>query len=356
MEDDHPERWKALYRRGAARREQGDLEGAESGAYRQFGSFGFLGAEVRPCADLSQSVRHGAGRSVARELDDLRRHLSPASSSGTLASTGSSPATSFSSETPDIAPHLALRKSALGQLGLFATTLLPRGTLLIDEHVLVISPSITAVPAAIALLPTSSQNTFYALANSFPSAGPTARSVEKGIWETNSYELASPPGSTGIYPQCARFNHSCTPNAMASLNPLTGTVRVHVIKPDGIAAGDEVLTSYLAPKVLFGSSRDLRRKTLEEGWSFVCGCEACVRPDDGGGTESDRRRLRIAALRESIPRLKPAEGEAEEVLEKVARAIKLLTDEGLGGLKDPFATAAANVCAYHGDYHASARW
>ena len=93
---------------------------------------------------------------------------------------------------------------------------------------------------------------------------------------------------------------------------------------------------------------------MEGGWSFVCGCTSCAREGDAA-KQSDRRRLRIATLRESIPRLRPKEGEASLILERVGRAMVLLKEEGLEGFRDQFATAAGNVCAFHGDFKSSGR-
>ncbi|KAK4704317.1 hypothetical protein P7C70_g1897, partial [Phenoliferia sp. Uapishka_3] len=332
-EEQDSERWKISYRRGAARKQRGDLEGAAT--------------------DFRASLNAGAGRSVARELSELEQHDSSDSSS--FEDGPSTAATSYASLKIRKPFLFRISESTLGHLGAFATEHLPLGTVIIAETPLVTTPSLKSVPMRLAALSAVEREVYDNLCNSFPTSGATARSTELGIWETNAFELASPEGATAIYPICARFNHSCTPNATSSFHPSSGTIRIHIIATGGVHPGEEIMTSYLSPKDFLGSPTQSRRRNLEMGWNFQCGCVTCKKAQTVEGKESDQRRLRIAALRGCLPRLKPAEGEAKDLLVKVGRAMRLVKDEGLETLWDSLATEGAKICAFHGDLESSGR-
>lgn len=73
-----------------------------------------------------------------------------------------------------------------------------------------------------------------------------------------------------LFPNVARINHSCTPNAHAHYRAVTGAEYIYALRD--IQAGEEIEISYLqltAPRV--------ERKQRMNSWSFVCRCPACSR-------------------------------------------------------------------------------
>lgn len=120
-----------------------------------------------------------------------------------------------------------------------------------------------------------------------------------------------------------------------------------------IAVGEEIFTSYIGQKQLYGATRKSRRGVLEFGWNFVCTCVVCSLEGDELRA-SDRRRLSLAAIGESLPRFEPVNAEAH--LRASGRALKLLEEEGYSLDSEEFASNAASVCAYHSDWSSASRW
>ena len=186
--------------------------------------------------------------------------------------------------------------------------------------------------------------TFYSLANAF-----TDRHRALGTFETNAFGLEN--SASAIFPLAARFNHSCAPSAKASWHAPSGCLRVFALRD--IAVGEEIFTYYIGRKQLYGATRESRRGALEFGWNFVCACEVCQKEGEEVRA-SDRRRLRLAAIRESLPRLEPVDAEAH--LRASGRALRLLEEEGYWTDSEEFASHAASVCAYHSDWSSASRW
>ncbi|GAA6049194.1 hypothetical protein JCM3770_003304 [Rhodotorula araucariae] len=95
---------------------------------------------------------------------------------------------------------------------------------------------------------------------------------------SNSFALTAPTDlsniGVSISPLTALFNHSCAPNAVVvfpSFPTLASPRHMHVVAIRPIAAGEEVLTSY----VDLALPRDRRRRDLSERYKFDCECVAC---------------------------------------------------------------------------------
>ncbi|GKY92750.1 hypothetical protein MPSEU_000245000 [Mayamaea pseudoterrestris] len=76
-----------------------------------------------------------------------------------------------------------------------------------------------------------------------------------------------PPHLLGMYPLAAMMNHSCVANAV---RVYVGEVMV-VHAGQDVAAGDEVVWSYLPPTMEFHR----RQKILQQQHGFVCKCQRC---------------------------------------------------------------------------------
>ncbi|KAG8892979.1 hypothetical protein FRC00_011253, partial [Tulasnella sp. 408] len=101
----------------------------------------------------------------------------------------------------------------------------------------------------------------------------------------NSFTLTNPSLTSvgvAVSPLAALINHSCEPNAVvvfprSSAVPQPGSDPLEVVAIKDIAAGEEVLTSY----VDISLPRHLRIKDLQERYMFTCTCTACSRVEDG---------------------------------------------------------------------------
>lgn len=76
-----------------------------------------------------------------------------------------------------------------------------------------------------------------------------------------------------VFPNAARFNHSCVPNACFAWNEAIGRETVHVMRDVGV--GEEVVISYVDAE----HGKRLRAWELRH-YGFVCGCAACGDEDD----------------------------------------------------------------------------
>jgi hypothetical protein len=167
-----------------------------------------------------------------------------------------------------------------------------------------------------------------------------------GIYSTNAYRMDS--DRSGIFLEVSRFNHSCLPNARNSWNPDINRTRVYALRD--IAYGDEIFVSYLASRNVYGSSRAERQTRLT---MFTCACTACELQGPAA-VASDKRRLQIKALWESVPYFFPHQ--TRDRLLAIVRAIHLLEEEGYAADYDDFTIDAAAVCAYHSDWASAKYW
>ncbi|KAG8975731.1 hypothetical protein FRC05_005249 [Tulasnella sp. 425] len=101
----------------------------------------------------------------------------------------------------------------------------------------------------------------------------------------NSFTLTNPSLTSigvAVSPLAALINHSCEPNAVvvfprSSVVHQSGSDPLEVVAIKDIAAGEEILTSYVDVSL----PRHLRIKELQERYMFTCTCSACSRAEDG---------------------------------------------------------------------------
>ncbi|OUU49591.1 MAG: hypothetical protein CBC12_07145 [Candidatus Puniceispirillum sp. TMED52] len=117
----------------------------------------------------------------------------------------------------------------------------------------------------------------------------------------------------GIYPKCARLNHSCSPNAERVYND-DQTVSLVAIRP--IAIGEQITITYIDNAALFASyetRRDLLRKRGIFTTRFKCMCDTCC----GNHVKSNINR---SLIKELIP---------DNSIESSKEVWKLLKEENL---------------------------
>jgi hypothetical protein len=92
-----------------------------------------------------------------------------------------------------------------------------------------------------------------------------------GVFRTNAYEDGHGHGL--LYGQLARVNHSCEPNAVRVDADVPNGVRVLTTRP--VAAGAEVLVSYIDGDAHAPTAVVAREDYLRKRYGFVCSCERC---------------------------------------------------------------------------------
>jgi hypothetical protein len=236
-------------------------------------------------------------------------------------------------------------------LGVFALQEFYRGDLIITEAPLFSIPRERVggqdglrretIEAAINALAPEKRQEYESLESAHPSE------VGKyGTFAANSFQINA--DSAGIFLQCSRFNHSCSPNARYSWNPEIKRLRIYALRD--IARGDEILVSYLSSRNVYGSTRAKRQARLQLR-GFTCNCVVCTQPDT---VASDERRLRVKELWESVPYFPP--NQSRQRLLAIALAIRLLKEEGYAADYDEFTNDAAWVCAFHSDWASAKYW
>ncbi|KAH7092354.1 hypothetical protein FB567DRAFT_588641 [Paraphoma chrysanthemicola] len=109
------------------------------------------------------------------------------------------------------------------------------------------------------------------------------------IFQTNCMEMNK---GAAIFPNAARFNHSCNPNACFTWNEAIGKETIHIM--NDVDAGDEITLSYCDMM----HEKTLRAYELKH-YGFVCDCRACAGDASADGSfaaESAERRFRLQEL------------------------------------------------------------
>ncbi|KAL6694819.1 hypothetical protein J3F84DRAFT_349099 [Trichoderma pleuroticola] len=142
--------------------------------------------------------------------------------------------------------------------------------------------------AAVNNLPPKTKKKFSALYGS-PVTDPVSDRID-----TNAFVLEL-HGFTyyAVFPETARLNHDCRPNAAYFFDKETLTHYVHAITD--IAPGTEITITYIDPHM----SRENRLKKLSSLWGFHCSCSLCSLHSDLAH-ESDERLGQINTIRERL--------------------------------------------------------
>ncbi|KAL7911963.1 SET domain-containing protein [Trichoderma velutinum] len=96
-----------------------------------------------------------------------------------------------------------------------------------------------------------------------------------------------------VFPETARLNHDCRPNAAYFFDKQTLTHYVHAMTD--ITPGTEITITYIDPHM----SRQDRLKKLSSLWGFECSCSLCSLHSDLAH-ESDERLDQINTIRERL--------------------------------------------------------
>ncbi|CAJ1406139.1 unnamed protein product [Effrenium voratum] len=95
------------------------------------------------------------------------------------------------------------------------------------------------------------------------------------VWRYNAFAAGDDRMAVFLLPSLC--NHSCNPSVDYALDlDVDGKVTMSLVASRALAAGDCVTISYIEQTAATEPSRLARRKTLAEGWLFLCCCEACT--------------------------------------------------------------------------------
>ncbi|SPO00215.1 uncharacterized protein DNG_03062 [Cephalotrichum gorgonifer] len=134
---------------------------------------------------------------------------------------------------------------------------------------------------------------------------------------------------TGVFPEVARMNHDCRPNAYFRFSPSTLTMEVLAYRD--IQPGEEININY----AYVGMPSKERQKFLRDTWSFNCTCPLCTSPPSVIAA-SDARRHDIARKRIALRKARK-EGRHDDALGAAEGVLALLEEEeGLEALGPGF--------------------
>lgn len=112
--------------------------------------------------------------------------------------------------------------------------------------------------------------------------------VEKVI-NTNAFDIdpleddeEQEHGFYVVFPEIARMNHDCRPNADYWYDDVRLSQWVHAVRD--IYPGEEVTISYIDPV----QKRQKRKQRLKRTWGFECSCAACTAGETAGAASDDR--------------------------------------------------------------------
>ncbi|GAW24195.1 hypothetical protein ANO14919_137770 [Xylariales sp. No.14919] len=117
--------------------------------------------------------------------------------------------------------------------------------------------------------------------------------IVEDILGTNSFSYTLGGDShMALYPEVARINHACKPNAFVRFSATSFDVKVVAFRD--IEVGEEITISYIP----MNHPRERRQRDLRR-WGFECKCSLCTASKTDVAA-SDYRREKIAALQEDV--------------------------------------------------------
>lgn len=100
-----------------------------------------------------------------------------------------------------------------------------------------------------------------------------------------------------IFPEIARMNHDCRPNADYYFDLETTAQYVHAVRP--IYPGEEITITYIDPT----RKQAFRARKLHDTWGFKCACSSCT-ASPAVIASSDDRLKQIGELRQEFDKYK----------------------------------------------------
>jgi len=163
--------------------------------------------------------------------------------------------------------------------GLFATTLIPRGTRILSEVPIFLvprdEPDLAVLDDIVVnetnhRLTEEQRHAFFDL--HVANAQDETYSRALGIARTNVLPLGPDARLGGLFLDASRINHSCSNNAHNNWNEHIGRLTIHAMRD--IQEGDEITITYMGGTHTYAE----RQRALREGFNFDCSCELCSLP------------------------------------------------------------------------------
>ncbi|CAK7235782.1 hypothetical protein SBRCBS47491_009412 [Sporothrix bragantina] len=156
-----------------------------------------------------------------------------------------------------------------------------------------------------------------------------ARHPIENVLRSNAFHTAlgaEDDSHMALFPDLARINHACMPNAFPRFAPRSLAVSV-------AAARDIELGEEITINIPLGQLRDARQQALLR-WEFVCKCPLCDASDDEIKA-SDARRKTIDELRVSVAAVahshdpETKDSDREQALDTIRDLFPRLVEEGI---------------------------
>ncbi|KAK0624985.1 RmlC-like cupin domain-containing protein [Bombardia bombarda] len=139
---------------------------------------------------------------------------------------------------------------------------------------------------------------------------------------TNSFVVkVGPENYMALFPDLARVNHACNPNAFIHFSEKT--LGMTVWSSRDIEPGEEITITYSDAGLLHAE----RQERLQSVWGFKCTCSLCTAPPEVRNA-SDTRRLEIRNLQEEVLNL-AQKGDFPGAVTTVERLFEVIEEEGL---------------------------
>lgn len=233
------------------------------------------------------------------------------------------------------ARHLIeVQETAYKGLGVFAKELIPRGTRILCERLLLPlngGEDPREIMSAVERLSDADKKRYFEL---HPFAAPIRKQhVQKymkkrwdqvseyerraiGIYDANSFEV-------GVFFLPSRVNHSCIPNAHYEFNPTLERGTYHAVRD--IQKGEEVFISYIHG----GTRVKSWRQPKLDVWGFVCTCPACENSEEGKKREARRQEMYELDQKLAVQSVYGTEMTPMQALKTATKLASLLAAEGV---------------------------
>ncbi|KAI5464358.1 hypothetical protein BGZ63DRAFT_401314 [Mariannaea sp. PMI_226] len=168
-----------------------------------------------------------------------------------------------------------------------------------------------------------------------------------GIVQSNLLPLTGEDdGSSGLFLEASRINHSCRPNAQHSWNADLECLVVHAM--EDIKAGCEITISYVSGKSLSYAERQAQ---LKQRFDFSCACKLCSLTVPARFRSNDRLALiRSIESNKELTKAEHIRQRASEAFGQAHQLVELLEEEGVNDTRLPNAYYIAfQITAIVGD-------
>lgn len=268
-------------------------------------------------------------------------------------------ASQVSSESSETALLYEIRDTPNKGKGMFATSTIAPGTLIVSEAPLFRIPDSDRlvecketftqyIIAALKGLKKDQQRAFLSLSNDYKGE-PGVHPFVGIAWTNPTIVLDAETQQGGFFLTTSRVNHSCLPNAARFWDPTTQRANLHALQNmsenEEITIDDMDDTDWMRP-------RDERRKIIDDEYHFSCLCSLCTSSEEIVAA-SDKRRVQIGNLHTVLEHRETLRLDPALALSYCKETLDLLQQEGEAEFRlrgFPIYWHASRICAMHSDW------